>query len=219
MGSEPRRKAKLAWWQETLVLLVLAVTMSLLVKTFLAQMFFVPSASMRPELIEDDRILVEKASTWDGEVDRGDVVVFEDPGNWLGVAPEPTGVQAFLSLVGLYPDGGHLVKRVIGIGGDKVVCCDAQGRITVNGTPLDEDYVRKGDPGTRPFEVEVPEDRVWVMGDNRANSQDSRYHQGEPGGGTVPLDKVVGRVWAIVWPASRFERLETPDTFADLEAP
>jgi signal peptidase I len=209
----------MAWWQETLLLLGLALLTSIIVKAFLAQMFFVPSASMHPGLVEDDRILVEKPSTWDGEVDRGDVVVFEDPGGWLGATPEPTGVQSMLSLVGLYPDGGHLVKRVIGIGGDTIVCCDANDRMSVNGVPLDEaDYLPDGvKPSDRQFEVEVPDGQIWVMGDNRSNSQDSRFHQEDPGGGTVPLDNVVGRVWGIVWPLGRWESLDTPPTFAAVE--
>jgi signal peptidase I len=213
MGQR-RDRRKPAWWQELLILIGLALVVSLVVKTFFVQMFYVPSASMRPELVENDRILVEKISSWDGEVERGDVVVFEDPGHWLGVAPEPTGIQALLSVVGLYPDGGHLVKRVIGVGGDTVACCDEQGRLTVNGEPVDEsDYLRQGvQPSQREFEVDVPEDAIWVMGDNRANSQDSRYHMDQPGGGTVPDDRVVGRVWAIVWPLDRFEVLERPQS-------
>jgi signal peptidase I len=221
MGGRRRERKKMAWWQETLLLLVLALLTSIVVKTFLVQMFFVPSASMRPQLKEDDRILVEKISTWDGEVERGDVVVFEDPGGWLGVAPEPTGVQALLSVIGLYPDGGHLVKRVVGVGGDRVVCCDDQGRLTVNGAPVDESaYLRQGvEPSQREFEVTVPEDAIWVMGDNRANSQDSRFHMQEPGGGTVPDDRVVGRVWAIVWPTHRVELLERPESLESVPAP
>lgn len=220
MGGHGRARKKLSWWQETFLLLGLALVTSIVVKAFFVQMFFVPSASMRPELIEDDRILVEKVSSWDGEVDRGDVVVFEDPGGWLGATPEPTGPQALLSLVGLYPDGGHLVKRVIGVGGDRIVCCDEQGRLTVNGVALDESGYLRGDmaPSQREFDVVVPEDAVWVMGDNRSNSQDSRFHLGDPGKGTVPLDNVVGKVWGIVWPTDRFEVLQTPKTFDDLAA-
>ncbi len=214
MGGHDRGRKKLSWWQETFLLLGLALLTSIVVKAFFVQMFFVPSASMRPELIEDDRILVEKVSMWDGEVDRGDVVVFQDPGGWLGATPEPTGVQDLLSLVGLYPEGGHLVKRVIAVGGDHIVCCDQQGRLTVNDVPLREDYLRDGvEPSERQFDVVVPDDAIWVMGDNRSNSQDSRFHLDDPGGGAVPLDHVVGKVWAIVWPADRFEVLETPGTF------
>lgn len=221
MGSRSHQRARLSWWQESLLLLVLALVTSIVVKTFFAQMFFVPSASMRPELMEDDRILVEKISTWDGEVERGEVVVFQDPGGWLGATPEPTGAQAMLSLVGLYPDGGHLVKRVIAVGGDTVACCDRRGRLTVNGQPLDEKAYLHRDvaPSQREFEVLVPDDAVWVMGDNRSNSQDSRFHMNDPGRGAVPVENVVGKVWAIVWPTDRLEELDIPGTFEDVPAP
>lgn len=217
MGSPPEGKRKLRWWQETFLLLALALLTSILVKTFLLQMFFVPSASMRPQLVEDDRILVEKISLWDGQVERGDVVVFRDPGGWLGATPQPTGVQSLLSLVGLYPDGGHLVKRVVATGGDRVACCDGEGRLTVNDTPLRESYLRGGTaPSKRKFDVTVPGDAVFVLGDNRPNSQDSRFHLGEPGEGAVPLTNVVGRVWGIVWPTDRFTLLDRPEAFDDL---
>ena len=221
MGSRSHQRARLSWWQESLLLLVLALVTSIVVKTFFAQMFFVPSASMRPELMEDDRILVEKISTWDGEVERGEVVVFQDPGGWLGATPEPTGAQALLSLVGLYPDGGHLVKRVIAVGGDTVACCGRRGRLTVNGQPLDEKAYLHRDvaPSQRDFEVVVPDDAVWVMGDNRSNSQDSRFHMNDPGRGAVPVENVVGKVWAIVWPTDRLEELDIPGTFEDVPAP
>ena len=206
----------MSWWQETFLLLSLALGTSIVVKAFFMQMFFVPSASMNPELVEEDRILVEKISMWDGGVERGDVVVFEDPGGWLGATPEPTGFQEFLSLLGLYPEGGHLVKRVIAVGGERVVCCDKQGRLTVDGAPLDEqEYLRTGTaPSQKQFDVVVPEDAVWVMGDNRSNSQDSRFHLSDPGKGSVPLDNVVGKVWGIVWPIDRLEILDQPDALA-----
>ena len=206
----------MSWWQETFLLLSLALGTSIVVKAFFMQMFFVPSASMNPELVEEDRILVEKISMWDGGVERGDVVVFEDPGGWLGATPEPTGFQEFLSLLGLYPEGGHLVKRVIAVGGERVVCCDKKGRLTVDGAPLDEqEYLRTGTaPSQKQFDVVVPEDAVWVMGDNRSNSQDSRFHLSDPGKGSVPLDNVVGKVWGIVWPIDRLEILDQPDPLA-----
>ncbi|HSE09921.1 MAG TPA: signal peptidase I [Nocardioidaceae bacterium] len=221
MGGHRKARKKLSWWQETILLLGLALVTSIVVKAFLMQMFFVPSASMRPQLIEKDRILIEKLSMWDGEVERGDVVVFEDPGGWLGTTPEPTGAQDLLSLIGLYPEGGHLVKRVVAVGGDRVVCCDRQGRLRVNGVPLDEsDYLRHDmPPSQKQFDVDVPEDAVWVMGDNRSNSQDSRFHLEDPGGGTVPLENVVGKVWAIVWPTSRLEVLDRPETYEAVPAP
>jgi len=214
--AKPRRH--LPVWAETILLLVLALIVSAIVKTFFVQMFFVPSGSMRPLFIEDDRILVQKISYWNSPVHRGDVVVFDDPGGrWLGAegAQRLTPVQKALSDVGLYPTGGHLVKRVIGVGGDHVNCCDNQGRVTVNGVPLNEkSYIAKGSsPSDRPFDVTVPKGRLWVMGDNRSNSEDSRFHQDLPGGGSVPEKDVVGKVWAIVWPLSRMKHLHEPGTF------
>ena len=217
-GAAAAKRRSLPVWAETVVLLVLALVVSAIVKTFFVQMFFVPSGSMRPLFVDDDRILVQKISYWNGPVKRGDVVVFDDPGGrWLGLegAPRLSPVQKALSEVGLYPTGGHLVKRVIGVGGDRVVCCDKAGRVTVNGVPLSEkSYIMRGAlPSARPFDVRVPKGRLWVMGDNRANSEDSRYHQNLPGGGTVPEKDVVGKVWAIVWPFGRAHRLSEPSTF------
>ena len=219
----PEKKSKrrgIPLWAETILLLALALVISALVKTFFVQMFFVPSGSMRPLFVDDDRILVQKMSYWDGDIERGDVVVFADPGGkWLG--PEGhvalNGVQKLFSKVGLYPTGGHLVKRVIGIGGDTVKCCDKKGRVTVNGVPLEEkDYILEGyPPSDKKFKVTVPEGRLWMMGDNRSNSEDSRYHQDLEGGGTIPESAVVGKVWAVVWPFNRFQRLETPSTFGN----
>jgi len=172
---------------------------------------------MEPGLVKNDRILVQKVSYWSGDVHRGDVIVFDDPGGqWLGdPGLQLNVVQKALSAIGLYPTGGHLVKRVIGVGGDHVICCDKQGRLRVNGVPLDEkDYIRKGtSPSDMDFDVVVPKDSLWVMGDNRSNSEDSRYHQELPGGGSVPVKDVVGKVWAIVWPAGRITRIHTPATF------
>jgi len=217
-GAAVTKRRSLPVWAETVVLLVLALVVSAIVKTFFVQMFFVPSGSMRPLFVDDDRILVQKISYWNGPVKRGDVVVFDDPGGrWLGVegAPRLSPVQKALSEVGLYPTGGHLVKRVIGVGGDHVVCCDKQGRVTVNKVPLSEKaYIMRGaSPSDRPFDVTVPKGRLWVMGDNRSNSEDSRYHQDLPGGGTVPEKDVVGKAWAIVWPFDRAHRLSEPSTF------
>jgi signal peptidase I len=213
-----RRTRALPVWAETVVLLVLALIVSAIVKTFFVQMFFVPSGSMRPLFVDDDRILVQKMAYWTGHPQRGDVVVFDDPGGqWLGTegVPKLTPLQKGLSEVGLYPTGGHLVKRVVGVGGDRVVCCDPQGRVTVNGVPLNEKaYLMPGaNPSDRRFDVTVPKGRLWVMGDNRGNSEDSRFHQELPGAGTVPEDDVVGKVWAIVWPFGRAHLLREPGTF------
>ena len=217
-AAEPKRRRSVPLWLETVLLLVVALVVSAVVKTFFMQMFFVPSGSMRPLLTNDDRILVQKVSYWgDGQVERGDVVVFADPGDrWLGpTITEPTAVQRLLARVGLYPTGGHLVKRVVAVGGDRVRCCDKQGRVRVNGVPLDEEDYLAGDakPSERRFDVEVPEGRIWVMGDNRPDSEDSRFHQDLPGGGAVPESAVVGKVWGVVWPLDRFALLDTPKTY------
>lgn len=214
--AEGAQRRRIPAWLELLLLLATALVLSVVVKSYLVQMFFVPSESMEPLFVADDRILVQKVSYWTGEVERGDVVVFEDPGGWLGPGPELTGLQEALSAIGLYPTGGHLVKRVVAVGGDEVVCCDRQGRVTVNDVALDEDdYLSQGSQASsRDFSVSVPDDRLWVMGDNRGNSQDSRYHQDLDGGGAIPVDAVVGKVWAVVWPLGRVDLVETPDTFA-----
>ncbi len=213
---ETPKKRKFPAWLEFIVLLATAVCVALVVKTFFVQMFFVPSTSMTPLFIKNDRILVQKVSYWSGDVERGDVIVFDDPnGQWLGLEPQLNLVQKALSTVGLYPTGGHLVKRVIGVGGDQVVCCDKQGRMRVNDVPLEEkNYIQKGtEPSDMKFKVTVPKGRLWVMGDNRTNSEDSRYHRDLEGDGTVPVSDVVGKVWGIVWPAGRITRVSTPDTF------
>lgn len=218
--ADQQRRRGLPLWAETVLLLVVALLVSAVIKTFFVQMFFVPSGSMRPLFVDNDRILVEKWSYWTGHVQRGDVVVFDDPGGrWLGAegVQNLTPVQKALSDIGLYPTGGHLVKRVIGVGGDHVKCCDAQGRVTVNGVPLNEkSYVMPGaKPSDRTFDVHVPAGRLWVMGDNRSNSADSRFHEDLPGGGTVPVNDVVGKVWAIVWPFDRAKLLHQPATFTN----
>ncbi len=203
-------------WLELVLLLAVALLLSLAIKTWFVQMFFVPSESMEPLLLVDDRIVVQKVSYWGGgEVDRGDVVVFEDPGGWLQDTQEPQGPRKILAAVGLYPSGGHLVKRVIGVGGDKVACCDSEGRVTVNGVALDEaSYLPPGvAPSDRGFSVRVPKGRIWLMGDNRSNSEDSRFHRDLPGDGTVSVDRVVGKVWAVVWPLRHIDHLTTPETF------
>ncbi len=214
------RRKQLPLWQEVVVLLALALVLAIVVKAFFIQAFFVPSVSMEPTFLIQDRILVEKWSYWSGDVQRGDIVVFDDPGGWLAPSQskQPSNVvQKGLEAFGLYPTGGHLVKRVIGVGGDEVKCCDAKGRVTVNDVPLNEqDYLMDGvRPSIQSFDVNVPEGTLWVMGDNRPQSGDSRLHMGSAGGGFVPVDSVVGKVWAIVWPLGHTEILDRPETFAN----
>jgi signal peptidase I len=205
-------------WQESLLLVVTALVMAVIVKSFFLQAFYIPSESMEPGLLVNDKILVQKVSYWFGSPHRGDVVVFDDPGGWLDssetvVAHNP--LQKGLELVGLFPTGGHLIKRVIGIGGDHVVCCDSAGRISVNGTPLDEPYLMGGGgpAEAQKFDVTVPKDHLWLMGDNRGNSRDARAHLGDPGGGFVSVDDVVGKAWLRVWPLNRIGIITDPDTF------
>ncbi|MPZ96354.1 MAG: signal peptidase I [Propionibacteriales bacterium] len=208
-------------WQEVIVLLALALGLAILLKSLFVQAFYIPSESMQDTLIVNDRILVQKVSYWfDAEPGRGDIVVFKDPGGWIGDAatPTPTGVTRALEFFGLYPTGDHLVKRVIGVEGDTVKCCDKQGLITINGEPLDESAYLK--PGMTPgagqngtFEVNVPKDKLWVMGDNRAESADSRAHLGSPGGGFIPVDDVVGKVFLTVWPLNRASVTDHPSAF------
>ena len=219
------KKESLPVWQESLLLLAIALVLAIGIKYFFVQAFYIPSPSMEPMFIKNDRILVQKVSYWgDKGPERGDIIVFKDPGNWLSddetrTASNP--VTKTLEAVGLYPSGGHLVKRVIGIGGDRVKCCDSEGRVTVNGKALDEtSYLPKGTlPSEDPFDVRVPEGHLWVMGDNRGDSYDSRGHMGDPGGGYVSDDLVVGKVWALIWPWKRAKWVHTPATFKAVPSP
>ncbi|MBO3084444.1 signal peptidase I [Cellulomonas sp. zg-ZUI188] len=212
--------------RETVIILVSAIVLSLLVKTFLVQAFFIPSQSMHDTLIERDRILVSKLTPGPLDLRRGDIVVFKDPGGWLPAvaAPEPGAVQgavnSALTYIGLYPADAneHLVKRLIGLPGDHVACAGAGEPITVNGVPVEEPYLANGVlPSDMAFDITVPDNSIWVMGDNRSHSSDSRYNQGKPGGGSVPIDNVVGMAFVTVWPIERIELLRNPtSTFADV---
>jgi len=217
------QKRQLSWWQESILLIGSALVLALIVKTFLFQAFYIPSGSMLPTMQLNDKILVQKVSYWfGGEPQRGDIIVFRDPGNWLGLSSEQdlNGVQRALEMVGLYPSGGHLIKRTIGVGGDNVRCCDAKGRTVVNGESIDEPYLNdKSVNAEQTFDVTVPKGYLWVQGDNRGNSEDSRAHMGEPGGGFVPVKDVVGKSWLRVWPLDRFGFIEQTDAFDDVPAP
>ncbi len=220
-GASSRRHLPI--WLELGFLVVVALVLAVVIKSLFLQAFYIPSGSMNDTLVFNDRILVEKPSYWgSGSPSRGDVVVFADPGGWLDESEAPTAdtpIAKALEVFGLYPTGGHLVKRVIGVGGDSVVCCDAEGRVSVNGTPLDEgSYLKPGEkPSLISFSEKVPEGYLWVMGDNRSHSADSRAHLGDPGGGMVPAEDVVGKVFAVVWPLGHATFLHRPSTFASVE--
>ncbi|MDQ6935021.1 MAG: signal peptidase I [Actinomycetota bacterium] len=207
------------------MLLVIALVLAVVIKTFFIQAFYIPSPSMEPQFVKNDRILVEKMSYWGGgRPQRGDIVVFKDPGGWLDATEQGsprTPLTKALETIGLYPAGGHLVKRVIGVGGDRVRCCNTAGQVTVNGHALAEtSYLPKGTkPSLTRFAVIVPPDHLWVMGDNRADSYDSRGHMGSPGGGFVTDNLVVGKVFALVWPWSRAQLIHRPATFRDVPPP
>ncbi|HTJ70109.1 MAG TPA: signal peptidase I [Actinospica sp.] len=203
-------------------LVVFALVLAFLIKTFLVQAFYIPSGSMQNTLQPGDRVLVNRAEQWlGGNPSRGEVVVFKDPGNWLeaeGTATSSNWLKDGLTWVGLLPaDDGDLIKRVIGVGGDHVVCCNQQGQITVNGVVLNENYLYPGDEPNagylKPFDVTVPQGYLWVMGDHRGVSLDSRYHQDQEFGGMVPVGNVVGRADIVVWPISHWKTLPIPGTF------
>jgi signal peptidase I len=173
---------------------------------------------MYDTLTTNDRILAEKVSYLHRDVDRGDIIVFRDPAHWLNEEQKsPGGLRRVGEFVGILPRSGegHLVKRVIGVGGDRVICCDRFGRISVNKIPLDEKpyLLKDAKPSLQRFSVKVPPGSLWVMGDNRAESADSRAHMGGPGGGFVPVDNVVGRACCVIWPSDRMTMLRPPETF------
>ena len=209
--------------KEILIVVALALLIAFLVKTFLIRGFFIPSGSMEQTLELNDRIFVNVLDGRTGNIDRGDIVVFEDTQGWLPEAPRTAAnpVRGALEFVGLFPDSSQqaLVKRVIGVGGDHVTCCDASGRVTVNGEALDEPYLYPGAaPSDIPFDVTVPDGKLFVLGDHRNASADSRYHIAT-GTGFVSEDDVVGTAFVIAWPLDRFQFLHNPaEVFQDVPA-
>jgi signal peptidase I len=212
---------------DVLVIVASALILSLIIKTFLIRSFYIPSGSMETTLQINDRIIVNELVPDFVPLERGDIVVFKDPGGWLADRPavsQPNGILAFgewvLSVVGLSaPDSAqHLVKRVIGVGGDRVVCCDVEGKITINGKQITETYIAKGStPSLKEFDVTVPRDMFWVMGDNRGNSEDSRFHENLPSKGFVPKASVVGRAFVLSWPFAHWKWLDNyPNVFKDV---
>ena len=220
-----RRHPVVAFLRETVVVLVSALVLSVVIKTFLAQAFYIPSESMEHTLEVGDRLVVNKLTPGPFDLEHGDIVVFLDPGGWLSSVPpdDPNAVEQVLTWIGVLPEHAdeHVIKRVIGLPGDQVVCCTDQGQITVNGEPITEPYVADGAaPSDVEFDVVVPEGHLYVLGDNRPHSKDSRYNGGSVGGGFVPVRNVVGTAFVITWPLDRITWLTDPDeTFADVPDP
>jgi signal peptidase I len=232
--KKPRRAR--SFWRELPVLFVVALVIALVIKSFVVQAFYIPSSSMEDTIKIGDKVLVNKLVYHFRAIEPGDIIVFNGAGSWDPVPPPATTnsnpvarlydatlrplLQSITGLFGTAPGQTDFIKRVIGVPGDHVACCTAQGLVTVNGVPLHEkSYLYPGDaPGSSPaatesFSITVPPGRLWVMGDHRSVSDDSRLRRGDPGGGTIPENEVIGRAFVIVWPPSRWRILSIPSTF------
>ena len=218
--AKAKKKKKKSFGRELLTIVVAAAVLTLLVKAFVVQVYRIPSASMENTLQVGDRVLVNKVVYHFRGIGRGDIVVFSGQDSWGPDAPPPSGnpvVRVFddvLSALGLHSDQTYYIKRVIGLPGDHVACC-THGKVSVNGVPLSEGaYLFPGNqPSGFKFSEVVPAGHLWVMGDHRADSDDSRYHPGDPGGGAIPENQVVGRAFLIIWPLSQIRDLPIPSTF------
>lgn len=201
-------------------LVVVALIVSLFIKTFLVQFFYIPSGSMENTLQVKDRVAVNKVPFISNSINRGDVVVFRDPDNWLPeIVDYSTNkyvamAKSALVAVGILPNPAkqYLVKRVVGVAGDRIVCCTKDDKLSINGVEVTEPYIFAGNkPSEMTFDVTVPEGKIWVMGDHRGASADSRYHQEDINKGFIPVSKVTGRVVAVIWPFKNITYLPKVD--------
>jgi signal peptidase I len=208
--DEQTDKPRSSFWKELPILLGVAILVAVLVRAFVLQTFFIPSPSMENTLKIDDRVLVNKLVYDFRSPHRGEVVVFKAPVEWSG------------------REGEDFIKRVIGVGGDHVVCCDAEDRLVINGQPLDEPYIFSADgqrdkPADQPFDITVPEGRLWVMGDHRSASGDSLEHWQQSGqdieAATIAEDEVVGRAFTVFWPVGRAKWLSVPKEYDSIPNP
>lgn len=198
--------------REIVIIVAIALVLSFVIKTFFFRAYYIPSGSMENTLQINDRIFANLMVPGPFELERGDVVVFRDDLEWLPpLEAQPTAVESALSFVGILPAAGeqYLVKRIIGTAGDTVECCTVDGRLSINGTPIDEPYIYPGNtPSDMAFKVTVPEGKLWVMGDHRAESADSRFHP-DVQGGFVDVDSVQGKASVISWPLSRWGTIDS----------
>lgn len=230
MSKSQSSAKKGSFWKELPILIVIALVLAFVIRTWLMQAFFIPSTSMENTLLVGDRVLVNKVVYQIRDIERGEVIVFNGDGSWddpnTVEIPEPTNpVSGAFTWVqqqfGAAPTGKEYIKRVIGLPGDTVECCDDQNRLLVNGEPLDEEaylYPDSVESHTEFGPIEVPEDHLWLMGDHRAISHDSRANQNSPGGGAVPIDHVVGRAFVIIWPFDQAGALSVPESFEKFES-
>lgn len=209
------------------IILLLSILLSTLIKAFVVRSFYIPSGSMMNTLQIDDHILVNELKPRFGSIHRGEIIVFKDPDRWLPPntsTPPKNPIQNFVNMISFWSSSNdqHLVKRVIGIPGDHVVCCSATGKLIINGVEIDEPYIKDADATfssttTIPFDITVPADSFWVMGDNRNNSADSRYHQNDKHKGFIPLDHVLGNAFVLTWPFQNVTFLGSyPEVFSSI---